>query len=154
VTQQVQTQQEIINIELNRISTANGNHITAEMVLLAAKHPKSPLHSLFQWDDSLAAIEYRKEQARRLIQSAKFFPQMVAQRNRPVITNAPRPIAVRSFLSPKQGAGYSPRAVLQNKATQRTEFIESKKKELASWCKAVVDFPELDKLRTTIEKLL
>lgn len=48
-----------------------GGMITAEDVLHDAMDPTSPLHRHFEWDDSKAALEYRKEQARSLIQSVK-----------------------------------------------------------------------------------
>jgi hypothetical protein len=41
--------------------------LTAESVVAAASSPASPLHSFFEWDDSAAAREYRKVQARALI---------------------------------------------------------------------------------------
>jgi hypothetical protein len=41
--------------------------LTAESVVAAASSPASPLHSFFEWDDSVAAREYRKVQARALI---------------------------------------------------------------------------------------
>ena len=41
--------------------------ITAETVLQVAKDNKSPLHKLFEWDDSKAAEKYRMAQARTLV---------------------------------------------------------------------------------------
>lgn len=41
--------------------------LTARAVVADASDPSSPLHSYFEWDDSVAAKNYRMEQARRLI---------------------------------------------------------------------------------------
>lgn len=41
--------------------------LTAESVVAAASSPASPLHGFFEWDDTIAAREYRKVQARALI---------------------------------------------------------------------------------------
>lgn len=41
--------------------------LTAESVLAAAQDVSSPIHSLFEWDDTIAAHEYRLEQARRVV---------------------------------------------------------------------------------------
>lgn len=40
---------------------------TTEDLLDAARDPESPAHSAFEWDDSVAAEEFRKYQARKLI---------------------------------------------------------------------------------------
>lgn len=42
-------------------------HLTPEMVVDAARSPESPLHSHFDWDDSVAAEAWRRDQARHLI---------------------------------------------------------------------------------------
>jgi len=52
--------------EIERIENVYGK-ITAETILKAASNEKSPLHELFQWDDTLAAQKYRLSQARTLI---------------------------------------------------------------------------------------
>ena len=43
--------------------------LTADTVLDAARNPKSVLHPYFNWNDTEAAEQYRKEQARGLIRS-------------------------------------------------------------------------------------
>ena len=46
-------------------------HLTTDLVLDAATKETSPLHHLFEWDDSLAAHAHRVWQARKLIRSVK-----------------------------------------------------------------------------------
>lgn len=54
--------------ELKRIYKANEDgKLMPEEVVEAARHPDSPLHSKFEWDDSVAAENYRLNQARTLI---------------------------------------------------------------------------------------
>jgi hypothetical protein len=43
--------------------------ITPEDVLNDARNPNSPLHPFFEWDDNLAAEQFRLNQARALIRS-------------------------------------------------------------------------------------
>lgn len=43
--------------------------LTAADVVADARRPDSPLHELFEWDDSVAAERYRESQARSLIRS-------------------------------------------------------------------------------------
>lgn len=51
---------------LRRLVERDGE-LTAESVLAEAKRKRSPIHDFFEWDDSEAALQYRLEQARRLI---------------------------------------------------------------------------------------
>lgn len=63
--------------ELLSIRDANGGVLTPEIVVDVARNPEHPLHSRFEWDDSVAAERYRRDQAHVLIQKAKvaFQPQ-------------------------------------------------------------------------------
>lgn len=45
--------------------------LTPEVVVRSAESPKSPLHDLFEWNDSDAAKSWRENQARELIRSVK-----------------------------------------------------------------------------------
>lgn len=58
---------EIQIMELNRIKTQNGGLLSPEKVLHEAEKTNNPLHNFFTWDDSVAAHQYRLEQARQMI---------------------------------------------------------------------------------------
>lgn len=45
--------------------------LTAAAVVDASRPEDAPLHNEFEWDDSVAAEEYRKEQARHIIRSIR-----------------------------------------------------------------------------------
>lgn len=47
---------------------AKNDNLNPESVLDLARDENSPLHSLFEWDDRIAAEKYRLGQARRIIQ--------------------------------------------------------------------------------------
>lgn len=147
----------VARVELEKLAAANGGNLTAEFVVQAARSKKSPLHSFFTWDDTLAAEEYRKEQARRLIQAFKYMPQLQAQRSRPVVNAKPALLsqhAVRDWVCPQPGLGYRSRDEMKNDPSMRASFIRMQRNALRSWCNAVVDIGELDELRLAIEKLL
>lgn len=57
--------QEIISLEKKH------SRLTPALVVKAARNPKSPLHSAFEWDDSKAGEMYRLEQARSLIANVR-----------------------------------------------------------------------------------
>jgi hypothetical protein len=53
--------------ELKRLARKNGGLLKPETVVEAARPETSPLHSRFEWDDSVAGEKYRIWQARQLI---------------------------------------------------------------------------------------
>jgi hypothetical protein len=53
--------------ELKRIAIENGGLLKPEIVVEEARPKSSPLHSRFEWDDSVAGQQYRIWQARQLI---------------------------------------------------------------------------------------
>jgi len=54
---------------LEKIKDKNSGVLTAGLVVLEAEKPRHVLHKSFEWIDSIAADEYRLEQARRLLRS-------------------------------------------------------------------------------------
>jgi hypothetical protein len=55
---------------LKALEDAEGR-LTPKAVVRAAANPESPLHPLFEWDDSKAADRHRLDQARTLIRSVQ-----------------------------------------------------------------------------------
>lgn len=56
--------------ELEAIRERHGE-LTPDVVVEYARDPMHPLHDRFQWDDSVAAEQYRRVQARELIRSVR-----------------------------------------------------------------------------------
>jgi hypothetical protein len=59
-----------LRAELMKIRKKKGA-LTPAIVVDAARNKKSPLHDQFEWDDTVAAEKYRRDQAHRLIQKCK-----------------------------------------------------------------------------------
>lgn len=55
--------------ELEKIRGHNSGDLAPEAVVIAAKDDKSPLHSVFEWDDAKAGHEFRLGQANTLIRA-------------------------------------------------------------------------------------
>lgn len=73
--------------ELERIRLKNNGVLKPEAVVEEAKDEKSPLHKYFTWDDSVAAHQWRLEQARRLIRAVV------------TIVDDHKPVIVRAYVS-------------------------------------------------------
>lgn len=65
---------EVVSAELQRIHTEQGA-ITPSAVVESARPEDAPLHHAFEWDDSTAAEEYRKVQARQIVRAVIVVPE-------------------------------------------------------------------------------
>lgn len=62
---------EVVGPELDRIRNEHDGILKPDDVVASATPEDSPLHSLFEWDDTKAANEYRKQEARQVISSVQ-----------------------------------------------------------------------------------
>jgi hypothetical protein len=60
---------QVAGLELEKIRGHNSGDLAPEAVVLAAKDDKSPLHSVFEWNDEAAGHQYRLQQASLLIRA-------------------------------------------------------------------------------------
>lgn len=62
------TKTDALRDELEQIKSQHGGLLRPiDIIAWAKAHPKSALHTRFEWDNTKAAHEYRLEQARRII---------------------------------------------------------------------------------------
>jgi hypothetical protein len=64
-----------VNVRAILDELATSGPITASRIVAVAADPDHPLHPRFQWDDTLAAREFRLIQARQLIVSIRYIPE-------------------------------------------------------------------------------
>lgn len=126
--------------------------ITVDLVLKEAQSDGHPLHSLFEWDDGVAADKFRKMQAYAMILSSRFTVQLVRQDNSH--TKVLKSCRVRRLVNAFNGEGFKLRTDALKSSSDRAAIIEKKKAVLRSWCQSVVDIDELRPLRETIESSL
>lgn len=60
----------VVADEIERIRSISGA-VTAERVVDESRPEDAPLHTAFEWNDSAAAEQYRRDQARALIRSVR-----------------------------------------------------------------------------------
>lgn len=116
--------------------------VSQELIVQRAADPGSPIHHLFQWDDSEAARLYRLEQARCLLRSVR------------VVYTSPNkePIKTRAFVraaAPSDEGGnlhFQPTMVLMKDGGQRAALVRRAWQELQSWRKrhaSLTEFAEV-----------
>lgn len=65
----IKTRPEVAYKALEKIRRAGGGSIAPEAVVDASRPKSAPLHKEFEWDDSVAAEQYRVNQARYIVRS-------------------------------------------------------------------------------------
>jgi hypothetical protein len=112
---------------LEQMARRNNGVLLIDDVLLAAQDENNILHRHFEWDDSEAAKQYRREQARSLIQKCK------------ITVLDSTPTHVRAFISlpsdRESGGGYRMVANVLDSQDMREEFIHDIKLTIARWTK-------------------
>jgi hypothetical protein len=110
---------------LEQMARQNGGVLKIDDVLEAAKDERNILHGHFEWDDSEAAKQYRREQARTLIQKCK------------IVVLDSTPTHVRAFISlpsdRESGGGYRMVAHVLNDENMKAEFLHDIQLTIARW---------------------
>lgn len=112
--------QEVKN-ELKRLAAENDGRLRAEDVVAAAREVTSPLHTQFEWDDTIAGEKYRLAQARALIRVTVEY------------VNEP-PVETRVFVSltsdRKRDPGYRVVADVMNSEQHREQLLRDAMQEM------------------------
>lgn len=125
---------QMVGEELEAIRERHGG-ITAEVVVDEARPEDAPLHPAFEWDDKVAAEEYRKEQARTLIRA-------VVIRRPEAEERAP----VRAFVTVKEESGstiYTSTVAALSDPDLRAQVLRRALRELDSWRQRYHDLEEV-----------
>ena len=136
---------QVVIARLNRIANAHHGRLTPELVVRDARDRKSPLHKLFEWDDSKAAHAYRIEQARRVI--------TIRCEERLTVRELAAPCFVRDPAAAAAEQGYRSVASLKDDKDAAREVVEDELRRIVSAierARAIADElglgPELEEL--------
>lgn len=99
--------------------------VTAEAVVESASHPDHALHRFFEWEDGIAAHQYRLEQARSLIRTIKVVS----------VSNGDRKVRIPEYVSlisdrKLPGGGYRATADVMTNKEMLTELEETAKRDV------------------------
>ena len=112
-------------ILLTKIALQNGGVLKVEDVLIEARDESSPLHKHFEWDDSEAAEQYRRQQARALIQKCK------------ITLIDSQPVEIRAFVSlptdRENGGGYRLTSEVMGDERMKAELLRDIQLTIARW---------------------
>lgn len=130
--------------ELSRIKSVRGQ-LTPANIVAESSDPTAKFYNWFEWDDSLAAVEHRKNQARQLVRCL-----VIHREENDHVVKAPRYVSVVTDSSTEYLE--SERAVANTNL--RRQVIDKALKDLRSWQERYRGLVELGELHEAIENLL
>lgn len=129
--------------EINMI----GDQYTPEQVVEKAKDEATHLHSLFEWDDTVAAEKYRIIQAGKIIRALVYVPD-VTEEEKP----APK---IRAIVTNGVTNQYAEITAVAKNNDQYSRLLEEAKQDAANFMrkfKALKEFEEVfEAMRTLLE---
>lgn len=104
----------------------SGVGFEAEEIVNAARDPNSELHKCFEWNDSIAAEHWRKQQARTIMVNLVYVDN---SKEKPEKTD------IRVFVNNNRSEGYKPMSFVVSKQDEYQQLLDMALKELQSFQK-------------------
>lgn len=135
-----------IAARLEQIEKLHSGRLTPERVVDDARDSESPLHDLFEWDDSIAAHQHRLMQARTVIRSVR---AEVRVDRRTVST-------VRYVRDPSAGGeqGYVTVASLRDEKEMARETVQTELRRVRTTLRRARDIADVLGLAEELDSLL
>lgn len=137
----------VIVKRFKEIRKANGGVLTAETVLEDARKKSSPLHRFFEWDDSVAAEFWRREQARQLIRQHYVVVSYGEQSTEPTR-------ATVMLETPSGDRVYAQTVIALVDDEFSDQVLERAKQELRAWRLRYGRFKEMSEMVKEVDRLL
>ena len=134
---------------IERLQALHGGLVTEDQVVADARdNPTAPTHAVFEWDDSAAAEEYRRVQARHLLRS------LVVT----IITPKREPVDVCAFVStPRRNtvnaSDYRSLVDVMADPYLRGELLKQALNDLLTLRRKYAELSELSQVFAAIDKL-
>ena len=130
--------------ELNRLAEAHGGLLRPEDVVVSARSEDSPMHGEFDWEDSVAAQNWRVHQASALIRVTVGFSAELRENVRLFVSLTPDRQAA--------GGGYRTLASVLSDVERRRQMVEDALTELRTFEKKYKNLLELAGVFGAIKK--
>jgi hypothetical protein len=119
--------------------------VTSDLLVQYAKNKKSLIHNCFEWDDTKAANEFRKQQARTFIQNVH-----IVKYHKNGISDTRAYVSVLS----ESGRSYQPTAVVLGDRELRLQILNEAKQNIAYWANELRKYKEFAKIVMKIEQIV
>lgn len=128
---------------LEHLRKRAGGLLTAEAVVIDSRPEEAPLHPCFEWNDEVAAENYRREQARSVIQGVRVV----------MAEQGAEPKPVRAFVNVVEddSRGYASTAYVMSNPELREQILQTAWRELDALKARYREIEELSEVFSTID---
>lgn len=123
---------------------AERNALTAENLVEVSRPIDAPLHNEFEWDNNKAADEYRKAQARNIINALVIVPDEQIPAKEPV----------RAYFKIEQERTYTQLTTIMSNPTRKELLLKTALSELSAFQRKYATLEELTDVMQSIESAL
>lgn len=131
---------------LEILAEQNNEQLEPAVVVDDARNRLSPLHDLFEWDDSIAAHEHRLAHARKLIRSIEV---VIKRDGKEFQTRAFHNVIIRRNSHTERA--YAAVERVMSEPELRQQVIDKALRELESWQRRYREYKELGMVFTVID---
>lgn len=145
------TKSSIVRAELTRIYQQRGE-LTRSVTVEEARDPSSPIHSDFEWDDTIAGHKYRLEQAGALIRSVKIEYVPAPDGTSGPYDRRDRRIECRAFVSVERADGppsYEPVEIVARDESKKAIVLRAMERE---WRQMKATYGHLEEFFALVEQ--
>jgi hypothetical protein len=125
-----------------------------EVVVEDARPAGSLLHGYFEWEDSIAALRYRREQARKMIQSIEVIPAEAKEPVRYFHYVREETPSADGKATPSIGRGFATLDMVQHNPMFMTQVVEAARRELVGWRRRYGQYKELAHEASMVQQAL
>jgi len=130
---------------LEKLSDKSGGRISPEVVLNAAIPKNSPIHDFFEWDDNIAARQWRLQQSRYLIRSIEV---EIIRKGKSIIE---RKFFNVNDIEDGRERLYIDVDVMEGNPEFRKQIIEMALREIKYWTEKYKNYKELNEIFKAID---
>lgn len=153
------TDPQVVGTELERLKQDHNGRLFPPDVVDAARDERSPLHPIFEWDDTIAAKRFRLEQARSLIKvvvieskgSVRLDHPVSAFVNVSILDTAPSTQKPEGNDQPKTVRYYESTVVAMNNPELRDQVLRKAMAEVESWRERYAAYKEFSDIFEAID---
>lgn len=141
---------QVVGEHLVELTKRNHGNLTSVIVLADAKNVESPIHNLFEWDNSKAAEQYRRYQAKSMAKSL-ILVRVDEQKKRVERTPFVTTVTISHSDGREHDAYVSTKQSREN-PDYRRQVVERALAELARWIERWGDVQELTDLTLSVRQ--
>lgn len=119
---------------------------TAKDLVDASRPEDAPLHSMFEWDDAVAAEKFREEQGRSIIRHIVEVPETEEEKET-------RPVVRAFFQIDNASNDYEPTYVIMSDEEKRKRLLQVAKAELQQFKVKYYSLKELAEVFSAIDRV-